>query len=142
MQYVVIGGGLVGFECAEYLADKGIQADILEMKHEVLTELGQLRKIASQSSLAKLPITVHTDTVCKAIEGNKVIAQKEGKEISLQADLVIMAVGTKSTETTALQEVCQKLGIPAYLVGDAKKAPGMALNAIHDAYHTVLEINQ
>lgn len=139
---VVIGGGLVGFECAEYLADKGIQADILEMKHEVLTELGQLRKIASQSSLAKLPITVHTDTVCKAIEGNKVIAQKEGKEISFQADLVIMAVGTKSTETTALQEVCQKLGIPAYLVGDAKKAPGMALNAIHDAYHTVLEINQ
>ena len=83
-----------------------------------------------------------TDTVCKAIEGNKVIAQKEGKEISFQADLVIMAVGTKSTETTALQEVCQKLGIPAYLVGDAKKAPGMALNAIHDAYHTVLEINQ
>ncbi len=139
---VVIGGGLVGFECAEYLADKGIPADILEMKHEVLTELGQLRKIASQSSLAKLPITVHTDTACKAIEGNKVIAQKEGKEISFQADLVVMAVGTKSTETTALQEVCKKLGIPAYLIGDAKKAPGMALDAIHDAYHTVLEINQ
>lgn len=139
---IVIGGGLVGFECAEYLAAKGIQVDILEMKHEVLTELGQLRKIASQFSLAKLPITVHTDTTCKAIQGNKVIAQKEDQEISFQADLVVMAVGTKSVETTAFQEVCKKLEIPVYLIGDAKKAPGMALNAIHDAYHSVLEINQ
>lgn len=139
---VVIGGGLVGFECAQYLAARGIKVDILEMKHEVLTDLGQLRQITAQFSLAKMPITVHTDTTCKTIEAGKVIAQKEEKEVSFEADLVVMAVGTKSVETEALQTACQKLGIPSWLIGDAKKAPGMALNAIHDAYHAVLEINQ
>ncbi len=139
---VVIGGGLVGFECAEYLASKGITVDILEMKHEVLTDLGQLRKITAQFALARLPITVHTDTTCKAIEAGNVIAQKEEEEVSFHADMVVMAVGTKSAETEAFQEVCRKLEIPVYLIGDAKKAPGMALNAIHDAYHAVLEINQ
>ncbi len=139
---VVIGGGLVGFECAEYLASRGVKADILEMKPEVLADLGQLRKITSQFSLAELPVTVHTNTVCKAIEADKVIAQKDQEQVSFQADLVVMAVGTKSADTTALQEICQKLEIPAYLIGDAKKAPGMALNAIHDAYHAVLDINQ
>lgn len=83
----------------------------------------EIHKIASQFSLAKLPRMVHTDTTCKAIEGNKVIAQKEDQEISFQADLFVMAVGTKSAETTAFQEVCQKLEIPVYLIGDAKKAP-------------------
>ena len=48
----------------------------------------------------------------------------------------------KSAETAAFQDACQKLGIPAYVIGDAKKAPGMALDAIHDAYHAVLEINE
>ncbi|MCI8684305.1 MAG: FAD-dependent oxidoreductase [Lachnospiraceae bacterium] len=139
---VVIGGGLVGFECAEYLASRGVKADILEMKPEVLADLGQLRKITSQFSLSELPVTVHTNTVCKAIEADKVIAQKDQEQVSFQAELVVMAVGTKSADTTALQEICQKLEIPAYLIGDAKKAPGMALNAIHDAYHAVLDINQ
>lgn len=139
---VVIGGGLVGFECAEYLASRGVKADILEMKHEVLTDLGQLRQITAQFALAEMPITVHTDTACKAIEAGKVIAQKEEEEISFDADMVVMAVGTKSEDTEAFQEICRKLDIPVYLIGDAKKAPGMALNAIHDAYHAVLEINQ
>lgn len=139
---VVIGGGLVGFECAQYLAARGIKVDILEMKHEVLTDLGQLRQITAQFALAEMPITVHTDTTCKTIEAGKVIAQKEEKEVSFEADLVVMAVGTKSVETEALQTACQKLGIPYWLIGDAKKAPGMALDAIHDAYHAVLEINQ
>lgn len=139
---VVIGGGLVGFECAEYLAARGIKVNILEMKHEVLTDLGQLRQITANFALAEMPITVHTDTTCKAVEAGRVTAQKGEEEVSFEADIVVMAVGTKSTETEDLQEVCKKLGTPVYVVGDAKKAPGMALNAIHDAYHAVLEINR
>ena len=116
--------------------------NILEMKHEVLTDLGQLRQITANFALAEMPITVHTDTTCKAVEAGRVTAQKGEEEVSFEADIVVMAVGTKSTETEAFQEVCKKLGIPVYVVGDAKKAPGMALNAIHDAYHAVLEINR
>lgn len=139
---VVIGGGLVGFECAQYLASKGITVNILEMKHEVLTDLGQLRKITANFALDKMPITVHTDTICKAVETGRVAAQQGEEEVSFEADIVVMAVGTRSAETKALQDACGKLGIPAYIIGDAKKAPGMALNAIHDAFHAVLEINQ
>ena len=139
---VVIGGGLVGFECAQYLASKGITVNILEMKSEVLTELGQLRQITANFALSEMPITVHKDTTCKAVETGRVVALQGEKEVSFEADIVVMAVGTKSAETAAFQNACEKLGIPAYVIGDAKKAPGMALDAIHDAYHAVLEINQ
>ena len=44
---VVIGGGLVGMEVAEFLAGKGSSVTVVEMKDSVLGELGQLRKIGT-----------------------------------------------------------------------------------------------
>lgn len=139
---VVIGGGLVGFECAELLAEKGTEVTVLEMKEKMFTDLGSLRQIAAQFALSSLPITAVTQAEVKAVEEHKVIAKKDGAEVSYEADLIVMAVGSRARETAGLREACEKAGIPVYVIGDAKKAPGLAITAIHDAYQAVLDINQ
>ena len=62
----------------------------------------------------KLPIIIETNATVEKIEGNVVIAS--GKE-QLYDD-VIMAVGSKSNDTSAYE----KLDIPTHIIGDCKKA--------------------
>ncbi|MDO4501305.1 MAG: NAD(P)/FAD-dependent oxidoreductase [Erysipelotrichaceae bacterium] len=138
---VVIGGGLVGIECSEFLAEKGFTVSTVEMQDKVLTQLGQLRQIGTQMALAAEPITIMTETVCKEIKYNTVIVSKGEEELSLAADLVVVAVGSRSNDSSALQEACKELNIEYHVVGDANK-PGLALAAIHQAYNAVLEINK
>ncbi len=138
---VVIGGGLVGIESAEYLASKGVKVTIVEMRDEILTEMGLLRKISTQMAMAQEPITVMTGTTCKALEKGKVIAENKDGKVEIEADVLIMAVGSRSKDVSDLEEACEKLGIPCYKVGDAK-ATGLAMSAIHGAYDAVMEINK
>lgn len=139
---VVIGGGLVGFECAEYLASKGLEVNIIEMKDAILTELGTLRNIAAQFALAELPITVNTEMVCKEIKDGKVYADCKDGAKEFEADMVIMATGALKNDSPEIRETCDRLGIPYYVVGDAKKAPGLVISSVFDAYMAVLDLNK
>ncbi|MGN0299376.1 MAG: FAD-dependent oxidoreductase [Lachnospiraceae bacterium] len=137
---VVVGGGLVGMECAEYLASRGHKVTVIEMKEKVLTDLGPLRQITTQFALANLGIEVLTSTTCKEIRDSEVIVEMNGKENTIASDCVVLALGSKSNDITDIKNACEEKQIPYYVVGDAFKTPGMALNAIHDAYDAVLEI--
>ena len=130
---VIIGGGLVGFETAEFLASQGKKITILEMKEKALQDLGPLRQITAQFAMNKMPITIETNATVEKIEDNVVIAS--GKEYFY--DDVIMAVGSKSNDT----RIYESLDIPTYIIGDCKKA-GVALDAFKDAYYAVLDINK
>ena len=130
---VIIGGGLVGFETAEYLAAQNKKITILEMKEKALQDLGPLRQITAQFAMAKMPITIETSTKVEKIDEHTIITNKQ----EYPYDSVIMAVGSKSNGTS----LYENLDIPTYIVGDCKKA-GVALDAFKDAYHAVLEINK
>ena len=75
---IIIGGGLVGFETAEFLASQGKKITILETKEKALQDLGPLRQITAQFAMNKMPITIETNTTVEKIEDNVVIAS--GKE--------------------------------------------------------------
>ena len=137
----VIGGGLVGMEAAEYMAGKGIQVTVLEMKDEILTELGLLRNFATKLALEEEPVTVLTGTTVKGLEKGKVLAEGKEGPVEVSADLLVMAVGSRANDVSALESKCEELGIPCYKVGDAYHTPGLAIDAIHDAYNAVLKIN-
>ena len=137
----VIGGGLVGMEAAEYMAGKGVEVTVLEMKDEVLAELGLLRKGATQMALEQEPVTVITGATCKRLEKGKVIAEGKDGPIEVAADLIVMAVGSRARDVSGMEEKCNALGIPCYKVGDALHTPGLAIDAIHNAYDAVLKIN-
>lgn len=137
---VVIGGGLVGMEVAEHLAQQGRHITVVEMKDAILTEMGMLRKIGTQMSIAREDITVLLNTSCKRIEAGSVVVEKEGGEQALEADAVVLAIGSRPRDSEALQEACRQRNIPFYVYGDALAAPWLALNAIHEAYDAALKI--
>lgn len=138
---VVIGGGLVGIECAEYLAANNTSVQVVEMKDKVLADMGQLRQIGTQFALAKEPVNIITSATCKSISDDKVIIETPEGTKELSADMIVIAVGSKSNDTVCLENKCKESNIPYYVIGDAAHA-GLALNAIHDAYKAVLDINK
>lgn len=136
---VIVGGGLVGIECAEYLAVRGHSVTIIEMRDEALTELDEMRKIGTRLAMEKEDITIQLNAKCKEVLDGKVIVDVLGEEKEFDADNVLMAVGARPRSSEELIAACDELGIPYYVVGDAKKA-GFALDAVYDAFHACFDI--
>lgn len=119
---VIIGGGLVGVETAEYMAEKGMNVTIVEMKYEVAEDLGTIRRICVMERLDELGVTCIDNAMCKAIRPGFVEAERKGEAISVPCESVVLAVGVKSRPTDEFQAVCKELGIPHHVIGDAKSA--------------------
>lgn len=137
---VVIGGGLVGVETAEYLKAHGCeQVTIIEMLDEVAKDLGPLRKICVMESLYMNQIKSIVNAKVTSILPDGVMIEKEGKEEKIPCDHVIMAVGSKARKHEALTAVCEELSIPYHIIGDAKQAR-RALHAIKEAHEVAREL--
>lgn len=126
---VIIGGGLVGLEVAELLVERGQQVTVVEMRSEVAADLGLLRKICVMESLYGHGVRLLTDSICLSIESDHVIVEQGEQELTLPADYVVLAVGSRSRDKQALIGYLEQASIPYHIVGDAKQAR-RALNAI------------
>ena len=129
---VVVGGGLVGLEVAEYLAGNVGKITVVEMLDEVAKDLGQLRKICVMESLYKEGITTITNAKCTEIKEKSIVIEKDGVLEKISCDSVIIAIGARSRDYSDLKEVCEEKNIPFHVIGDAVKAR-RALNCVHEA---------
>ena len=92
----VIGGGLVGAETAEYIAHKGCQVSIIEMTDKIAAQESSTIIPTMMADFAAHGVQQLTKTTVKAITENGVVAtDAEGNEITVEADVVVMAVGSK-----------------------------------------------
>ena len=107
---VIIGGGMVGMETAEYLAQKGAKVTVLEMLDEFCADMGSTRKICVTESIYAEGITPVTGVTVKEIRDHKVIAEKDGSETEYPCDYAVLAVGAKKRDGSALAEACYALG--------------------------------
>ncbi len=129
---VIIGGGLVGLEVAEYLSDKSDNITVVEMLDEVAKDMGRIRKINVMEHLAKDGVKLLTKTSCVEIKEKNVVVQTENGLDEIPADHVIMAVGAASRSSDAIQKACEMRKIPYYTIGDAVQARRV-LNATAEA---------
>jgi len=136
---VVIGGGLVGLEVAEYLSERKHPVTVLEMKDAVAKDLGDLRKISVMERLYADKIEVRTNATCVAIKPTSVVIETEGKQEEIPADSVVVAVGAHSRSAEAIKEKCMEEHIPCHVIGDAVRAR-RALNATAEAATVAREI--
>jgi 2,4-dienoyl-CoA reductase-like NADH-dependent reductase (Old Yellow Enzyme family)/thioredoxin reductase len=142
-QVAVIGGGLVGLEVAEYLAEKqpGVTGvTVVEMLDSCGEGLGMLRKQSMDENLAKEQVCTMTGTRCVAIRPDAVVAECGGEQKEIPADYVVIAVGSRSVDHAALDAACERLGIPFYVIGDAKQAR-RAIDATAEGANAVLAIH-
>lgn len=137
---VVVGGGLVGLEVAEYLEAKGSSITVIEMKEAAAADLKGNRKIAVDFALEKADISIFVKTVCKEIQDHTVVVETEEGPREFAADAVVMAIGSKPVPSDDLKAACEQAGIPCYVIGDALQAPRRVLNAVHEAYDVALKL--
>jgi 2,4-dienoyl-CoA reductase-like NADH-dependent reductase (Old Yellow Enzyme family)/thioredoxin reductase len=130
---VVIGGGLVGLEVAEYVAERKTgKVTIVEMLDSVGKELGMLRKISIMENIHKSGIVSMVNTKCQFINDGSVTVEKEGETKNLKCDTIVIAVGTVSRPYDDIKQFAEDISMPYYIIGDAKKAR-KAINAIAEA---------
>lgn len=130
---IVIGGGMVGMEVSEYLAQRGCKVTVLEMMKEYCADMGMARKICVEENIVKAGIKVVTDVKVTRIEKGKVIGLKAGLTTEYSCDYAVMAIGSKSRDEKEIEEGAREIGAGYMVIGDASMAR-RALNAVKEAF--------
>lgn len=136
---VVVGGGLVGLETAEYLSNKGCKVTVIEMLAQLGSDLGTTRKVCVMEHLYQEGVTQLPNCKCLEIKEHEVVVEHNGITESLPCDTVVSAVGVHSVDCSALQAYCEAKKIAYYTIGDALK-PRRAIDATADAARIAREI--
>lgn len=136
---LVIGGGLVGCEVAEVLANLGdnpvierTDITLVEMLDQFGAEMIVEIRTITLHDFRELGIDVLTSTKVKEIiEGGVVVEDKNGVERTLtDIDSVIVAIGARPYEL--LSDKITDSGAEVHIIGDAKQARS-ALESIQEA---------
>lgn len=90
----IIGGGVIGLEFASFFSAVGVKVSVIEMMHEILPSMEE--KIARIVRSEIKEIDFYLESKVTRIDSNKVFFSKEGKEISVTSDLILVAVGRKA----------------------------------------------
>lgn len=121
---VVVGGGFVGCEVADFLAEKGKKVTIVEILPGLATELFFTVTNLINQRLRELGVQAYTAVKEEEITGSGMnVVDKDGKTVSLKADDIVIAVGSVADRSVfeSLKGVVPEL----YEVGDCAKARRM-----------------
>lgn len=135
----VIGGGMVGCETAEYLAARGCKVSVIEM----------MDKIAAGESTTILPtllenyksygVEQYPSHKVKEFRMDAVVCEnKDGAEVTLPCDYIVLAMGARSNEFDAA--ALEAASIPVYSIGDAAGKAADISNAIRTGYDTACQL--
>jgi 2,4-dienoyl-CoA reductase-like NADH-dependent reductase (Old Yellow Enzyme family)/thioredoxin reductase len=129
--YLIIGGGAVGLELAEYLADPARKVTVIEMTDQVGRGLHATRLNLIIERLASAGVRILKDTIMTAVIGNRVeFKTADQKQILDSFDFIVSAVGYR--RNTELAEAIRD-DIPTTVIGDALE-PGTIFEAIRDGF--------
>ncbi len=133
---LIIGGGEVGVETAEYATDYCSKVSIVEMLPVVAEKLYLTVRNDPVERLKKEEVDIHCNTkVLEFIPGG-VIAECNGEKITLDGyDHVVLALGSKAYVPFETEGLAPEV----HIVGDAVKARD-AKWAIYEAYRAVQNI--
>ncbi len=136
---VIIGGGSVGCELADYLApllnDRFIRnrdITILEMAKEIMmTESGAGRSLLVQRMVGK-GIKIECEAKVTAVTEDTITYEQHGKEyVITDADTLVFANGYHIEST--VEDMLKEAGVMYYLIGDGHKV-GNIKDAISESY--------
>lgn len=130
---VVIGGGLVGLEVADFLGTAGHPVTVVEMLDEAGADLGSVRKICVMSKMAQLGVDIRTKTKFVSLADEGAVVEHEDERETILASAVIVAVGSRSADNTELISACEADGVQYFVIGDAAR-PRRALDVIREGF--------
>ena len=137
---LVIGGGMVGCEAAEYLAERGHQVTVIEMKDVIAADVTpENRRYMFENFEANHVVLRPGAKVTQFYTDGVDYVLADGSAGSLRGyDNIVLAMGSRSN--TALKETAEKVAGQVLVIGEAAKAPGNAVLATGDALEAALKI--
>lgn len=132
---LVIGGGLVGCETADFLGERGFEVAVVEGREDIAMDIISEHKIYLLKSFKENNIQVHTNSMVKEIKADGIIVDHQGQEETLSGfDSIVLALGSAS-----YQPFEENLVKEQYVLGDATKAR-RAIDALREARELVIKI--
>jgi len=135
---VVVGGGLVGCETAEFLAEQGRQVAIVELLDRLAAELFYTYSDWVASVLRDRGVEAFVGVQEEEFtEGGLAIVDREGHRQLLEADTVVIAAGMLADHSLA--QDLERIVTEIHEVGDCAEARQL-LEAVHEGSTAALEI--
>ncbi len=133
----VLGGGMIGAETANHLAQHGKEVTIIEMLPEIATDVNVRIRYFLLKDLAENRVRIFANSTVKEVSGDALIIERGGQKEKIGPfDSIVLALGlSPANELQARLEGKVKV----ITVGDAVN-PRKALEAIREGYLAGLEI--
>lgn len=137
---LVVGGGMVGCEAAEYLAERGHEVGIIEMKDVIAADVMPENRRVMFDTFERHHVTLRAGAKVGHFYPDGVdYTLTDGTAGSMRGyDNIVLAMGSRSN--AALKETAERIAPQVLVIGEAAKAPGNAVHATGDALDAALQI--
>jgi pyruvate/2-oxoglutarate dehydrogenase complex dihydrolipoamide dehydrogenase (E3) component len=136
---VIAGGGIVGAETAEFLAEQGNIVTLVEILPRVAEDMEVVNRRGLVDALQLKGVTILTEHEVKEItdEALLITNKRDGEKRVIEADWVIFATGIQPNHrlANALKGRISQL----YMVGDCKE-PRTILSAVYEGARAAMQI--
>ncbi len=136
---LVIGGGMVGIEVADYLGVRGVETVVVEALDDVARDMEAVTRKLTFKRLTSLPVTVLKSTKVTEVRDGEVIVQAAdtGSRSLGKFDSVIVAVGNRAVDR--LSKVLESRGLAVRVIGDAAR-PAQVWDATRAGYDAAVAL--
>jgi 2,4-dienoyl-CoA reductase-like NADH-dependent reductase (Old Yellow Enzyme family)/thioredoxin reductase len=134
---VIIGGGSVGAETADFLLHQKKEVTLIEMLPEIATDKEKVNRKVLLHSLGEKGAKIRVLTQAKAIIPEGVEVEFNGRKELIAADTIVLATGVK--ENRELEVALKDWPAEIFLIGDCV-SPRKAIDAIHEGFKVALGI--
>jgi 2,4-dienoyl-CoA reductase-like NADH-dependent reductase (Old Yellow Enzyme family)/thioredoxin reductase len=129
---VIIGGGMVGSEVADFLSERGHQVTVVELLDQIAGDIGIRMRARLLDRLEEKGVVLMTSTRCLEISGREVLVLDSRMErLRLDCDTIVVAAGAAPNRD--LWQAILELVPEAYLIGDCLE-PHQILEAVADGF--------
>ena len=135
---LIVGGGAIGCETADYLAGQGKHVTILEMLEELGSDLGKSIRDTLLQRLKRKGVKMNLNTKMAAIKRRGVLGMTGGHSMEFfEAETIVLALGVKP-DSELFEEFKRKVE-SLYAIGDCRDS-GRIAGAMRDAVNLGWEI--
>lgn len=128
---LILGGGMVGVETAEFLFQKGCHVMVVEMREELATDMEGTTRALLMERLKASTISIMLETKVEEIYEGRVLVTRGGRKEWLEAETIVLAMGSVSNDRL-LSDLEGKVP-QLFSVGDCV-TPRRMKDAIHEGF--------
>ncbi|MDF1592127.1 MAG: FAD-dependent oxidoreductase [Desulfobacterales bacterium] len=128
---LVVGGGLVGCEAADYLSEHGHRIVLVEILPGIASDGDADTQAFYDMKFAKNKVAAYTATRIERIDRHAAVLERDGETITVPIESIVLAVGAEPIDS--LSEELAAAGISCVKIGDCV-TPRRILDAVHEGF--------